>query len=531
MARLTRNSIIMLVIGFALPVVITWLTYLPCTSTVVSKLRPYIIWPSAFRGYHVSSMPHLLGRPPTLGQLQYILVMLVLNIVFAAVDYRSRQPNPWNPTVRLEIMSYLLGRTGVLAFILMPLLFLFAGRNNILLWMTDWSHSTFLLLHRWIARIFTLQVLVHSIVSLVKIVDTGMYSMEVVKSYWIWGVVATLAVVILCFASGLHVRKFYQSFLVVHILLSLFTVVGCWYHTYDLYGLLGGDVYWVYATAAVWAFDRAGRLLRILMAGPCHARVTDLGDDNGYVRIDVPGVRWSHKPGMHAYLYFPSLSPYAPWVNHPFSVMPTVMLQPSRRYALGSSRSKDEYTRSSDHSDSNEDTEKSVGVTSQAVTLNHPAIGLTYFVRKGTGTTKRLLAEEKLLTLVEGPYPNNSTEQVLKCDRLLLLGGGIGITALVPFLASHYNAKLCWSLKESGRCLLNELKSVLDSVAEKDIQVGGRLDLQATLAGEAQAGWKKVGVVVAGPGKFCDDVRALVVSEAKRCTTTEFALEVEAYSW
>lgn len=125
-------------------------------------------------------------------------------------------------------MSYLLGRTGVYAYIFLPLLFLFAGRNNILLWLTNWSHSTYLVLHRWVARISTAQVLLHSIISLAKYIQTGMYPMEVVKPYWIRGIVATLCAVILCFGSGLYIRNnHYEIFLLSHIVLSEILVAGC----------------------------------------------------------------------------------------------------------------------------------------------------------------------------------------------------------------------------------------------------------------------------------------------------------------
>jgi hypothetical protein len=109
------------------------------------------------------------------------------------------------------------------------------------------------------ARIFIVQVLLHSIVSLAKYLETGMYSMERSKPYWIWGIVATICVVVLCFGSGFYFPNFfYQGFLVVHTVLSVITAVGCWYHAYELYGLLGGYGYWIYATAAVWAFDCVG---------------------------------------------------------------------------------------------------------------------------------------------------------------------------------------------------------------------------------------------------------------------------------
>lgn len=46
--------------------------------------------------------------------------------------------------------------TGVMSYALAPPTVLFARRNNVLLWLTNWSHATFLLLYRWMARLFIL---------------------------------------------------------------------------------------------------------------------------------------------------------------------------------------------------------------------------------------------------------------------------------------------------------------------------------------------------------------------------------------
>lgn len=352
-------------------------------------------------------------------------------------------------------MSYLLGRTGVFAYIFLPLLFLFAGRNKVLLWLTNWSHSTYLVLHRWVARIFTVQVLLHSIISLAKYVQNGMYSMEADKPYWVWGIVATISVVVLCFGSGLYIRAdHYEIVLLSHIVLSVLTVVGCWYHSYDLYGLLGGDIFWVYAVSAVWAFDRAAKIVRIGVVGPKRSNVTELGGANDYVRVDVPDIRWNRVPGRHAYLYFPTVSRLAPWENHPFSVMPTAMptpisgddtiTRPARAVARSGS--------STDSAGADHDVEKSSTVVQsqgQAPSDRHNG-GLTFFVKKGAGFTKKPQAHTNLLTMLEGPYPNNSTSQVLCCDRLLLVAGGIGITAIIPFVANHWNVKLSWSVREKS---------------------------------------------------------------------------------
>jgi hypothetical protein len=55
--------------------------------------------------------------------------------------------------------------------------------------------------------------------------------------------------------------------------------------------------------------------------------------------------------------------------------------------------------------------------------------------------TRRLEKNESLLTLLDGPYPNDPCASVLSCDRLLLIGGGIGITSL-SFVNSHVNVKI-----------------------------------------------------------------------------------------
>jgi hypothetical protein len=94
-----------LVVGFGLPVVITWLGYLPHTGPLFARLGPYITWMSSVANYHVRSLPFSIGKAPTMGQSLYIAMFAILNVVFTAVSYESRQPNAWNPTVHSEIMS------------------------------------------------------------------------------------------------------------------------------------------------------------------------------------------------------------------------------------------------------------------------------------------------------------------------------------------------------------------------------------------------------------------------------------------
>jgi ferredoxin-NADP reductase len=115
---------------------------------------------------------------------------------------------------------------------------------------------------------------------------------------------------------------------------------------------------------------------------------------------------------------------------------------------------------------------------------------------------------------------------------VLLIAGGIGITGILPFLKNHWNIKLAWSVKESAKCLVDDLDGAMAQLAssDKDVRVGSRIDVNQLLAEEITAGWERVGVVVSGPAGLCDDVRA-TVSAAGRSGKTQFEFEVEAYSW
>ncbi|RSM00395.1 hypothetical protein CEP52_009120 [Fusarium oligoseptatum] len=511
-------GIAILVAGFGIPMALTWLNYVPYMSGLLDKLKPYFVYPTIVGTYHVRPLPYLLGNAPTMGQGLYVLVFFILNLILTAVNYKTQQPHAWYATRAKEITAYIFYRTGVFAFVLLPLLILFSSRNNFLLWMTNWSHSTYMLLHRWVARMFALQALLHTLLALPLY-----YPAEAKKEYWIWGAVATVATIIMVFASGLYVRRFaYEAFLISHILLAVFVIVGCWYHIKYWIGLVWGYEVWLEIACGVWFFDRLVRVGRILKTGLRRSKVTDLG--NGYVRVDVPGIRWASEPGNHVYAYFPTLNPLRPWENHPFSALPTALLSSS-----GSSVNSehDGHVAALDHVDAEKNGSKQ---QARAATVCHSTAGLTLLIKKSTGMTKYLKAHDNLLTLLDGPYPNTPTKEVLRCDRVLLVGGGIGITSLLPWVTRHRNIKLCWSVKETASCLVEAVDEALSEIAEKDLRVGERLDIAQILAEEEAAGWTRVGIVVCGPGGLCDDVRAAVTTAAKKGPAV-FELEVDAYSW
>lgn len=69
-------------VGFGIPLLATWLGYLPFVKPLIHKLKPYVVWPSI-----IGSFPYLSRTALTRGQALYVAVMAILTIVFMAVHY------------------------------------------------------------------------------------------------------------------------------------------------------------------------------------------------------------------------------------------------------------------------------------------------------------------------------------------------------------------------------------------------------------------------------------------------------------
>lgn len=524
-----HRRLVLLNVGFGLPILLSWSRFIPGISLLYDKIRPYVVYPSLVGRYHVRPLPFSLGNAPTVGQGLYIFVMIVLNIVLSAINFKTAPAHLWFQNKSQQVAGYLMYRTGVLSFAMAPLVFLFSGRNNFLQWITNWPHSTFLLLHRWIARLFVLQALLHTVLAVGVYSKMGIYEAEVKLPYWAWGVVATLVACVMLVVSTLFFRKLaYEVFLLSHIIMAILVIIGSWYHVVLRFEIMSGHTMWLWTASAVWFFDRVVRILRMIRTGSRRARVTDIGE--GYVRVDIDHIRWGSAPGQKVYVYFPSIHPMRPWENHPFSVLPTSIFSKTRPLAEIAEAI---HTHSGSDSPSHGiDVEKRSGpvaaVSPREVIAE--ASGISLFIRKSAGMTKFLRAHDNLLTLLEGPYPNTSNSAILGCDRVVLIAGGIGITGILPWASAHHNVELFWSVKQNAECLVEALEPALDRITEKNIKIGSRTDIEAVITREAALGWERVGVVACGPAGLCDDVRAVVASLGRERRTV-FELEVDAYTW
>ena len=482
------------------------------------------MWSSQFNAWFID--PPLLGfrhktpiagliHMPTRGQAFFIFYLLAINVIFSAAGINSKQPNAWYSSVSGsdgETVSYITNRVGVLSFANIALVFLYAGRNNVLLWLTDWSHGTFLLLHRWVAWIATLQAVLHSAIYLQIYLHDGTHSTESKLPYWVWGIVATLCMVILLPASILPIRKrIYDFFLAWHILLSVFVLAGCYWHILERFQRQWGYENWIYTAIAVWGFDRAIRFARLIRNGVKTAQVTIIDDD--YVRVNIEDVSGSG----HAYLYFPTLT-WRVWENHPFSIASALLPSNERSDTLAH----DENTKRLGSSRSSSDDD-----SRERHRQSPTKIGLTFLLRTEKGMTSHLRKHAALPVLVESAY--GSHLDLTEYPLLICIVGGVGITACVQYLRAHPGAtKLFWGVRSQS--IVRDMGPSISGI-EHEIYLERRMNIPEVLRNELNGSVGTAAVLVCGPTAIADEVRNVVSELGRSRSGTKVKLFEESFSW
>ena len=237
-----------------------------------------------------------------------VLAWTVLCFVFCGINHYPTRPN---------LTSLVGNRAALLAGFCVPLLILFAGRNNFLQWLTGWSHARFLLFHRWQARVVFIMILIHVSAKTSVLIKFDSYPSIFLQSYVAWAMVAAISLGLLIGHSWQYFRNSsYEIFLIVHHILAALFIAGAWIHT------RGADTpYAYYAATAIWLFDKLARLIRVSLFGVKKAKVELISDE--VLKVIVPRPRWWKPfPGSYAYIYF--LKPATFWQSHPFTIIDSV---------------------------------------------------------------------------------------------------------------------------------------------------------------------------------------------------------------
>jgi NAD(P)H-flavin reductase len=389
-----------------------------------------------------------------------------------------------------------------------------------------------------------LQACLHSAIYLQVYLDPaamgeGAHEKEAKEDYWIWGIVATLSLVLLIPFSILPLRqKLYEAFLASHIVLALLSMIGCMLHIFYRYEWQWGYQTWVWIAFAFWVFDRfLARPLRLMQNGVKRAQVTLIDDD--YLQIMIPRAEGEG----HVYIYFPSLT-WRVWENHPFSVAGISCRPRSSRKAESANGGDKEL-------------HEPTVVDLESHTIDAEVSGLVIFVRRHGGLTSLLASasnsDRAIPVLVEGSYgpqvslvPHWAKNPNIEYPNIICIAGGVGITGVLPFLDGRPSMgglrgkrKLLWGVRTEP--LVDAVRSVIPRVTEAAdgqehwndfdvaISVGKRFDINSVLKEELSGVTGGTIVAVCGPPGMADDVRVSVAELGQQGFMVR--LVEESFSW
>ncbi|ODQ45025.1 hypothetical protein PICMEDRAFT_59859 [Pichia membranifaciens NRRL Y-2026] len=312
----------------------------------------------------------------------------------------------------LDLISF---RTDIIAFSLMPVLYLTGIRNNPFQYFGCMSHATMIKFHKFIAIIFFILAVVHSVIwtHYARSKDGGGYAVWAADAYFYWGIVGTIVIgIMIGFSIELVRNLLYEVFLFFHLSFSVLFVAAMWKHCETL-GWMG----WVYSLVAILCFDWVARFTRIASNGFINsAQIEIYGPELVKLEFEKPVVMKFY-PGSYVYLHI--LSPvWSCWQSHPFSLI------------------------------------RSTEADNKMIVYLKCKRGLTRRL-------SRLNEQKNINVLIDGPYgvlPVKTSDDE-GFDEVIGIGGGLGISSVLAFfnerarqskLVSNY--KLNW--------LINDLKQI-----------------------------------------------------------------------
>ena len=415
---------------FLFPMLVNRLTFAPITWW-----REYVSMPATFRKrkaqqwpllkYFDCLIPSRYESLVILGFYAYVIVVHCIKIHY--VEGLEVFESKYEFLIRVVA-----DRTGIVAIVMMPLVFLFGGRNNFMQWITGMSYNQFMTYHRHISRVMFVLVVLHSVAF--TIVDRDYYSQWAAEPYFYWGIIATVASGLIMIQTILYFRRnCYEMFLFIHIVMVAIYIVGTWIHVDDL-----GYVWFCYASIAPWCFDRLIRIVRLLWFGFPRAKVTLMTNDTIKVVISKPRY-WYSIPGGYIFISFFRVSCF--WQSHPFTIV---------------------------------DSQDGKNIILFCKVKGGMTHGLCKYLAKQPGRTA------SITVAVEGPYGHPTPAR--GADTTVYIAGGNGIPGLyseATYMArkvlpnSKKIIKLIWIVKEYSSLIwfYDELKQLKDTSIQTTIYV------------------------------------------------------------
>jgi predicted ferric reductase len=459
--------------------------------------------------------------------------------------------NLYWPEKSAQLLRYVSDRTGIISLANFPLVWLFGMRNDALMWITGWGFGTYNAFHRWVARIATLQAVVHSLGYTFMILESSGWPgflKYMVKHYFWNGELATIAMCALLLFSLYGIRRsHYEIFLVTHIILSIVALWTIYYHV-EIFTNGEWNIF-IWPCLVIWILDRVLRAGRIIAFNRhfWNTQATVSYDPaSNLVRMDVDGSKdlLVPQPGTYYYIHVLNDVLYA-HQNHPFTlayVSSDIARSTSTPLSPLSSRPLPRRTFSDESTESD---------ALLATSTKKSPTNLVFLIRPYDGFTSRLkshclLHPKNLRVLVEGPYGHS--EPLHHFPNVLFVVGGTGVAVPLSHISrllssnSHTQSiKIVWAVREHAflASILRDFAGLLgDERVDMEVHITREKEVESEVLGEdlksvrivtkrpdvygavAQAaegaGQSGLAVVACGPASMADEARKASVEMLAR---------------
>lgn len=414
-------------------------------------------------------------------------------------------------------------RTGLLFAANLPLLYLFAAKNQPIVFLTGYSYESLNIFHRRLGELMCLLALIHS-AGMVVVWYTILYpridvwQFLAIKMIWL-GLLAFISYEVLYLTSlGSFRQRFYELFLGIHIVLQVAALILLWFHHH-------GSRPYVGIALGIFLLDRL--IFRLaLKTRSVKADLTVLEDGETVLlssnwqiaaqpqwrKALALHIKSGWKPTEHVFLSVPALAKKHIIQAHPFTIASAAPVS------------------SSDHA------------------------WLNFIIRAHDGFSRDLLryaqSHRSATVRVDGPYGSpHALEMLHSSDISVVVAGGSGIAVAFPLVwsllfdaGSSRRRQVCliWVVHDSlhldwiGQERLNDLRERgLRVVVSPPTCKAGRPDV-GRLVREAVAecdGFVKhsVGVVVSGPDGMNRDCRNACATLAGQ--GVDVHVSIEKFGW
>ena len=430
-------------------------------------------------------------------------------------------------------------RTSLLFVANLPLLYLFAAKNQPMKLLTGYSYESLNILHRRLGEITCLLALLHSAgmigVWYTLLRPTGFTLARFLLSKVILlGIGAFVAYETLYFTSlGSFRQRWYELFLGLHVVLQLIALVLLWFHH------KGSRVY-VAIALAIFLADRL--IYRMTIKTSTFRANLSIPEDKETVKLHVTIPRSHHHQTLHQTLGSNITHGWKP-THHIFLTIPSL----SRKHIIQA---------------------HPFTIASRAPSPDAEIAELDLVIRAQDGFSGDLLRYAKghdtVAVRIDGPYGSQSAVELLRdSDLSIIVAGGSGIAVAWPLIWSLIDEKrirdpenplsagsakrilLIWVIQSSTHKTWLDIDQLTNLQAREGVEVmippptsqHGRPDVEGLIETwlehqeslDAKGHGVKIGVVCSGPDSMNRAVRNTCSRMQGR--GVDVGVEVEKFGW